>query len=164
MVEGHLGEIAKIDEFEYLAILTAACVHDFEHPGVNNIFLSKIQDPVAVRYNDQSVLENHHIAAAFEVLLGDPTNNWAERFELTDFTRIRSLMIDCVLATDMAIHFRETAHFKERLSQPEFDVSKQKDKLMTIKLFFHFADISNPAKPWMICKDWTDLLYVEFFA
>ncbi len=35
---------------------------------------------------------------------------------------------------------------------------------MTVKIFFHFADISNPAKPWAICKDWTDLLYVEFFA
>jgi hypothetical protein len=29
MVEGILGEMAKIGELEYLAILTAACVHDF---------------------------------------------------------------------------------------------------------------------------------------
>ena len=25
------------------------------------------------------------------------------------------------------------------------------------------ADISNPTKPWLICKRWTDLLFVEFF-
>ena len=25
------------------------------------------------------------------------------------------------------------------------------------------ADISNPTKPWPICKRWTDLLFVEFF-
>ena len=116
MVEGILEEMAKIDEFEYLAILTAACVHDFEHPGVNNIFLSKTQHPIAIRYNDQSVLENYHISAAFEVLLGDQANNWAEKLEVTDFTRIKSLMIDCVLATDMTIHFKETALFKERLT------------------------------------------------
>jgi hypothetical protein len=31
-----------IDAYEYLAILTAAAVHDYEHPGVNNIFLVKM--------------------------------------------------------------------------------------------------------------------------
>jgi len=36
--------------------------------------------------------------------------------------------------------------------------------MMTVKLFFHLADISNPVKDWKICKDWTDLLYTEFFA
>jgi len=49
---GQLGEKTKFDEFEYLALLTAACVHDFEHPGVNNVFLVKMQSPLAVRHND----------------------------------------------------------------------------------------------------------------
>lgn len=29
---------------------------------------------------------------------------------------------------------------------------------------FHLADISNPAKPFAVCRQWTDLLFVEFFA
>ena len=28
---------------------------------------------------------------------------------------------------------------------------------------FHMADISNPTKPFKICRSWTDLLFVEFF-
>jgi len=55
-------------------------VHDFEHPGVNNVFLTKIQDPIAIRHNDISVLESHHIAASFELMLGTPSNNWANKF------------------------------------------------------------------------------------
>jgi len=51
-----------------LGILTAAAIHDFEHPGVNNIFLTKLQDTIAIRYNDTSVLENHHVAASFELM------------------------------------------------------------------------------------------------
>lgn len=51
-VQGQLGVKAKIDEHEYLAMLTAACVHDFEHPGVNNVFLVKMQNPIAIRHND----------------------------------------------------------------------------------------------------------------
>ena len=33
-----------------------------------------------------------------------------------------------------------------------------------IKFTFHLADISNPVKPWQLCREWTDLLYVEFFS
>ena len=80
-IEGGLGEKLKLDALEYLGILTAACCHDFEHPGVNNPFLQKIQDPIAIRHNDTSVLENHHIAASFELMLGNPNNNWAYKFE-----------------------------------------------------------------------------------
>lgn len=32
----------KTNELESFAMLTAAVAHDFEHPGVNNIFLKKI--------------------------------------------------------------------------------------------------------------------------
>jgi len=27
----------------------------------------------------------------------------------------------------------------------------------------HLADISNTSKPWKVCKQWVDLLFVEFF-
>mgnify|MGYP002633581687 CR=1 FL=1 len=74
---------------EYLAVSTAAAVHDFEHPGVNNVFLQKIQDPIAIRHNDISVLESHHIAASFELMLGNTQNNWAVKLESEDYSRVR---------------------------------------------------------------------------
>lgn len=46
----------------------SAIVHDFEHGGLNNDFLIKTMHPLAVTYNDQSPLENHHLAAAVRVM------------------------------------------------------------------------------------------------
>lgn len=109
-------------------------------------------------------MENHHIAAAFELMLGNPDNNWACKLESTDFLRVRQLMIDCVLATDMSFHFKELKHAKERTAMADYSLDNEKDKVMIIKLSFHLADISNPVKPWDLCKLWTDLLYVEFFV
>ena len=73
-------------------------------------------------------------------------------------------MIDCVLATDMSAHFKEFNHVKNRIAQPDYSLENEKDKLMIMKMAFHFADFSNVVKKWEICKIWTDLLYVEFFA
>ena len=33
-----------------------------------------------------------------------------------------------------------------------------------MSIFFHLADISNSAKPFAIYREWTDRLFVEFFA
>jgi hypothetical protein len=46
-------------------------MHDYRHPGVNNNYLVKRQDALAITYNDQSVLENFHASESFKVML-DP--------------------------------------------------------------------------------------------
>ena len=42
LTTGDLGEMMNLDAYEYLAIYTAAICHDFEHPGVNNVFLQHV--------------------------------------------------------------------------------------------------------------------------
>ena len=48
--------------------IVAALIHDCGHPGVNNSFLVKTSDELAIRYNDQSPLENMHCATAFGLM------------------------------------------------------------------------------------------------
>lgn len=37
------------------------------------------------------------------------------------------------------------------------------DFVLVLKELIHAADISNPAKPWQLCKFWTDCVMTEFF-
>ena len=48
-----------------MSCLISAAMHDYEHPGVNSVFLVLMNDEKATRHNDVSVLENHHLAASF---------------------------------------------------------------------------------------------------
>ena len=48
--------------------------HDIDHTGQNNAFHVATSSELALRYSDQSVLEMHHLASAFQ-LLRDPDVN-----------------------------------------------------------------------------------------
>jgi len=56
------------------ASLIAATIHDVDHPGRGNAFLINTRQSLSVLYNDTSVLENHHVALAFQLTL-QPSNN-----------------------------------------------------------------------------------------
>ena len=164
MVKGNLQEKMQMDNVEIISCLVAAMMHDYEHPGVNNPFLININDPKAIRHNDVSVLENHHLAASFELMIQNDENNWAHQFDKADFKRIREIIIKTVLATDMAQHFSELGILNGRVPARDFDPKTGKDKSLMMKFIFHMSDISNPTKNFDVCRLWCDLLFVEFFA
>ena len=59
--------IEVLDSCDRVASLIAAAVHDLDHPGRTNAFLCNSNSELAICYNDQAVLENHHAALAFQL-------------------------------------------------------------------------------------------------
>ena len=64
----------------------------------------------------------------------------------------------------MTKHFLELGHLNSRMRDEDFNCAEAKDKELFIGFMFHLSDISNPTKPWDLCKLWADLIFVEFFA
>jgi cGMP-inhibited 3',5'-cyclic phosphodiesterase A len=66
-------------------------------------------------YNDKSVLENHHAAASWHLLTTMPENNFLMQLEEAELKRFRFLLIECILATDLKLHFDIVRSFKEKV-------------------------------------------------
>ena len=54
-----------VKQIDLFAVFVANIIHDYEHPGYSNQFIVRTKHPIAIRYSDYCVLENHHLAAAF---------------------------------------------------------------------------------------------------
>jgi hypothetical protein len=56
-----------LTDADKLAVMIAAVCHDLDHPGVNNDFLAKSNDPLSIRYKSP-ILERHHLSMTMEIL------------------------------------------------------------------------------------------------
>ena len=112
-----------------LAYILAAACHDLDHKGYSNVYLIETKDKLAIRYNDQSVLENHHVATAFDILSQNEYDIFAKLCK-KDYKRIRKLMIGAILATDMAKHFDRLSIIKQRFLSEDLDPTKDDERML----------------------------------
>ncbi|KAM9248772.1 dual specificity calcium/calmodulin-dependent 3',5'-cyclic nucleotide phosphodiesterase 1A [Dugong dugon] len=153
----HTGIMHWLTELEILAMVFAAAIHDYEHTGTTNNFHIQTRSDVAILYNDRSVLENHHVSAAYRLMQEEEINILAN-LSKDDWRDLRNLVIEMVLSTDMSGHFQQIKTIRNSLQQPEGI-----DRAKTMSLILHAADISHPAKCWQLHHRWTMALMEEFF-
>jgi hypothetical protein len=65
---GNLQKIFDFNDLDLISLFISAAIHDLGHPGFTNNFLINSKDDKAIRYNDQSVLENFHVSEAFHII------------------------------------------------------------------------------------------------
>ncbi|CAL8372695.1 unnamed protein product [Arctogadus glacialis] len=162
----HTGVMHWLSELEILAMVFAAAIHDFEHTGTTNNFHIQTRSEVALLYNDRSVLENHHVSAAYRLMAEDEMNIFTN-LNKEDWRELRALVIEMVMSTDMSCHFQQIKTIRNHLPQSHETsvclLSPRMDKVKVLSLMLHAADISHPAKTWCLHHTWTHHLMEEFF-
>lgn len=171
-----------LSDFDIVASLIAATIHDVDHPGRTNAFLCNSRHELALLYNDTAVLENHHVAKSFKLTLDDANNaNIFSNLNHDNYQMVRSNVIDMVLATELGKHFEHVNKFisSTRVSDEPSDGSGRSPRVSTISLnnqdddaelrtlvkrvLIKVADVSNPARPRDACIEWTKRICEEYF-
>lgn len=156
----------NIPALELMALYVAAAMHDYDHPGRTNAFLVATNAPQAVLYNDRSVLENHHAAAAWSLYLSQPEFNFLLNLDHVEFKRFRFLVIEAILATDLKKHFDFLAEFNSKVNDvnsPGIDWTNENDRLLVCQVCIKLADINGPAKVRDLHLKWTEGIVNEFY-
>ncbi|XP_061551186.1 cAMP-specific 3',5'-cyclic phosphodiesterase 4B-like [Phycodurus eques] len=159
---------AVFTDLEILAAIFAAAIHDVDHPGVSNQFLINTNSELALMYNDESVLENHHLAVGFKLLQQDNCDIF-QNLSKKQRQTLRRMVIDMVLATDMSKHMSLLADLKTMVETKKVTSSgvllldNYTDRMQVLRNMVHCADLSNPTKPLDLYRQWTDRIMDEFF-
>ena len=152
---------------ERVALCIAALGHDIGHLGVQNPFLMNIDDPLALMYNDQSILENMHTSRLFGVLRQKGCT-LLDGLTREGYRQVRKMIIEMIRGTDLAGHFEEGrlwTQFKNRLNtlaDKPFSSETTADVTMAAGMVLHAADLSGPARPWKVSFAWSSKVQEEF--
>ena len=177
LLQGNIKVSLNLNTLDIASLLISAMIHDYAHPGLTNNFLINTKNELAIKYNDQSVLENYHVSAGFNIILNEKNCNIFRKLSVDDYKFCRKRIINCVLATDMTNHNRLSQFLNVRIAS--FNIKKGENlnqifegldliadfniKQEFLNVIIHAADISNPTKPLEIYKIWAKKCVDEFF-
>ncbi|KAL6764769.1 3'5'-cyclic nucleotide phosphodiesterase [Haematococcus lacustris] len=147
-----------VDPLTHVACLLAAVVHDYEHVGRTNDFLIATSNDLAILYNDRAPLENHHLAAAFQ-LLRKPDYNFLPDLTKAEYDKLRKTIIDLVLATDMKQQYVGLDDEDTRIVVP----LDETERLISLQLALKCSDLGHVAAALPVHLKWVAGLEEEFF-
>ena len=170
---GKINEICKLKLLSKCALFLSCICHDYKHPGVNNNFLRDTKNILAIKYNDNSILENMHISEAFKLTIDYSNCNIFYGMNSDNYKQIRKEMISCVLYTCMTKHdinknfMKELINNKKNINNNIINKDNIKNEEKDIhenymNLLIHSADISNPTRKFDIYWKWAELVVEEF--
>lgn len=160
----HFNRAAEFTDREIFAALLAAAAHDVGHDGKTGRYHTTTESPLALLYNDSSVLEMMHCSIFFAVLRSQGThllNDW----ETSERQCFRQQVIRMILDTDLAKHFDQVKKFREKYLESEKDseerTPEQRQDILSFML--KLSDIGGSAKPFALHAQWATRIQSEFF-
>ncbi|KAK6589687.1 hypothetical protein RS030_141 [Cryptosporidium xiaoi] len=116
------GVMLVLNDIQKFTLIFAALCHDIDHPGVNNFFLKECNSRLSIKYNDNSILENHHCNYVFKLLNYNIENtDIRNSFTKEENVEFRRLFIKSILSTDMSNHSKLLNILQEYISKNTSD-------------------------------------------
>lgn len=159
----NVGNLKRyLKKHDMLAAFVADLIHDYEHPGYSNQFVIRTKHPLAIRYSDTSVLENHHLAAAFSLMLTHEENNIFENIPIDQFHEMRRIIISSVINTDLSKHFTLLTQMKTKLGN-NFPTDAIDDRILILSVTLRICDQQKVVRGTTIFFKWMDAMFEEFY-
>ncbi|EGR34033.1 hypothetical protein IMG5_026540 [Ichthyophthirius multifiliis] len=159
--------VQAMKNIDIFTVVFSGLCHDVGHTGRTNNFEVLIQSKLAIRYNDKSVLEQHHLANTFKILKLESINcNVFENLERTEYANVRRQMISNILYTDIKQHFKLKQDFeifwKNNIDNNKSIQLNDNELELLSGMIIHTADFTGAAKSFPLARKWSERVNQEF--
>ena len=100
-------------------------------------------------------METHHYSIAIQIMSHEETNLLAT-LNQDECNEIWSLIIQYILATDMARHFEILKRFIDIYDGSDFTTQRHDHRVMLLYMILKCGDISNVSRPFELVDRWCD--------
>lgn len=157
------------DPLTQFAVVFSALVHDVDHTGVPNNQLIKEDPDLGKRFRNESVAEQHSVAASWDLLMQPKYQHLRRAIYRTDVERERflQLVVNCVMATDIVNpqlkelrNARWDKAFKVGASADDHGINRK--ATIVIEHLIQASDVSHTMQHWHIYRKWVRLFDVAY--
>lgn len=132
---------------DILSCLVAALCHDVDHPGHSQSYEINIQSPLALRHNDDAVLERHHCHTTFTILQEQKCNIFCN-MSREEYRHVRKVILLAILGTDMSKHFTLIQKLSDRAAIYAESFTSEQSRSCSSSLAAFSKRGSSPGTMW----------------
>ena len=162
----------RSDPLAQFGVVFSALIHDVDHPGVTNAELIKEDAKVAQTYNGKCISEQNSVDLAWYLFMDERYSELrgAIYHDETDLRRFRQLIVNAVIATDIADKELKVQRdqkwenaFREGPTESPQLILNRKATVM-IDCLLQSSDIAHTMQHWHIYRKWNEFLFRELYV
>lgn len=150
------------DSYEIFGFFIACLCHDVDHRGTNNTFQQQAKTPLAEIYST-STMERHHFNHTLTIL-NSPGHQIFDHLPEKDHKRVLEVVEKGIIATDLALFFKNKGRYREIVDGGGFDATNQEHRDCLLRIIMPACDLSSATKPWKYSRVTAESVYAEFFS
>jgi 3'5'-cyclic nucleotide phosphodiesterase len=161
------------DPLTHFSAVFASLIHDADHRGIPNSQHAHENTHLAAFYRNRSVAEQHSVDIAWALLMEDRFKAFRRTIYSTvsGFTRFRSLVVNCVMATDIVdkdlkamrnARWERVFHEGPAASLDSSNVySVNRKATLVLEHLIQASDVAHTMQHWHVYRKWNERLFAE---
>jgi class 3 adenylate cyclase len=158
------------DPLMQFSVVFSALIHDVDHTGLTNKELIDMKAPVAAAYNEKCVAEQNSVDVAWQLLMDREYEDLRQCIYAneTEKRRFRELVVDAVLATDIADKELGTLRkgrwvqaFAETSSGHTADIDVDRKATIVFEHIIQASDVCHTMQHWRTYQKFNSRLFEE---
>lgn len=159
------------DPLSQFAVVFAGLIHHVDDPGIPNSQLVAEEHPLAERYKNRCIFEQHSVSVAWELLMQPKYEDLRAAIfsDEAEAKRFRQILVNCILSTNFTdehlVKLRKERWELAFLRNRKQDSTETRNRRATIllELLMQAADVFHATSSWQLYQRWNERQFMQVY-